>query len=286
MINDDVRYAVERSLFEARQVIQGLKDGGNIIGDDTGGFGDETHDIELVADEAIGKRLQAIQREHQAGRISVEGLGDLFVASPSGYYWFCNDPLDASMSYRLRGNTIGLPYSTAVTVFSRTRDVRFRDIIAAGVIDLRSSDRWLAVRRDDGALETDINGIRARTADVSKLDLGKMVVIVEMYYKEDRERFARAFRDDRGWITNPHSAAYEQALVSSGQAVAYICGRQKCDVLGAGYALVKGAGGVVVDFNGRDIGDQPYEFKNQVPVILAANQAIADQILLRLHRAD
>lgn len=286
MINDDVRFAVERSLFEARQVLQELKDGGNIVGSDEGSFGDETHDIELVADRAIGRRLQAIQREHQAGRISVEGLGDLFIANPSGDNYYCDDPLDASLSFRLRGNTIGLPHSTVVTVFGRTRNVRFSDVIAAGVIDLRSGDRWLAVRRDDGTLETDINGIRARTADVSKLDLGKMVVIVEMYYNEDRERFARAFRNDRGWLANPHSAAYEQALVSSGQAVAYICGRQKCDVLGAGYALVKGAGGVVVDFEGRDIGDQPYEFKNQVPVILAANKAIADQILERLRRID
>jgi len=285
LINAAARCAVEQSLFGAREILQRLKDGGSVVGSGTA-FGDEKADIDIKADLEIGRYLQTIQQEHWARRISVEGFDDLEISGDSGLYWFCNDPLDASLSYRLRGNTIGLPYSTAVTVFGRTSGACFSDVIAAGVIDLRSGDKWIAMRQGDGTLEADINGVPARTANVSQLDLGQMVVIGEMYYPENREKIVRAFRGDKGWLTNPHSAAYEMALVSSGQAVAFICDRQKCDVLGAGYALVCGAGGVAVDFNGHDLGDHLYAFKSQVPVILAANQAIADQVLARLHRAE
>jgi len=47
---------------------------------------------------------------------------------------------------------------------------------------------------------------------------------------------------------------------------------------------VKGAGGVAVDWDGNDLGPRTYDFKTQTPCILAANQAIAEQILERLHR--
>lgn len=74
------------------------------------------------------------------------------------------------------------------------------------------------------------------------------------------------------------------ALVASGQAVAFICDRQKMHELGAGYALVKGAGGVVVDFEGNDLGPKEYDFNKQMPVILAANKNIVDQLIELIHK--
>jgi fructose-1,6-bisphosphatase/inositol monophosphatase family enzyme len=105
-----------------------------------------------------------------------------------------------------------------------------------------------------------------------------------MYYPDNRQRLARAFAGEKGWLRSCGSAAYEMALVASGTAVAFVCGSQKQHELGAGYALVKGAGGVAVDWDGRDLGVRTYDFKTQTPVVLACNMAIADQILERLHR--
>ncbi|HRH31779.1 MAG TPA: inositol monophosphatase family protein, partial [bacterium] len=102
---------------------------------------------------------------------------------------------------------------------------------------------------------------------------------------ENREKVFRAFSDVKGWLRSPGSAAYEMASVASGQAAAFICDRQKQHELGAGYALVKGAGGVAVDWDGQDLGSRVYDFKTQTPVILAANRQIADQLLELLNRS-
>ncbi len=72
---------------------------------------------------------------------------------------------------------------------------------------------------------------------------------------------------------------YEMAMVASGQALAYICDKQNISKLGAGYVLVKSAGGVVVDWEGRSLDQQSYHLDKTSPVILAANQKVADKII-------
>ena len=272
---------IGRTLRESFDCLESLQDGASVI-QEGGAFGELGNDTEIKADACLGEMITALlQEEAVFGRITVEGFEDVY---GEGDLWACVDPLDGSLNYATKGDTLGLPYSTCITFLSKKENARFSDVITAGVIDLRNENRWI-VESVYGTYRTHLAGkvwSRTKTHPATKLDLGKMIVIGEMYYPENREKLFYAFRNDKGWLRSPGSAAYEMALVSSGQIAAYICDRQKQHELGAAYALVKGAGGVAVDFEGKDLGERVYDFKTQTPVILAANMDIAGQILERM----
>jgi fructose-1,6-bisphosphatase/inositol monophosphatase family enzyme len=269
---------VSQYLDLARETLQELSGGQEVIKSGKS-FGDAADDTEIRADREIGLALRKKIASNiiLAGRVSVEGLDDL--VHPPGKYWFCIDPLDGSLNYKTKGDALGLPYSCCIIVLKKKSKAKFSDIIVAGVIDLRNGDKWIAILEEQGEFKTFFNWKPAATMAVPKLDLGSQILIGEFYYPNNRDLLCKAFTNHKGWLRNPGSAAYEMASVSSGQAVAYICNQQKQHELGAGYALVKGAGGVAVDFDGKDLGEHEFLFNAQTPVILAANQMIADEIL-------
>ena len=265
----------------AVRTLDGLRGAEAIVAFGTG-FGDLENDTEIEADVVLGEYFaERIAALNDVGRITAEGLGE---RTGTGTTWWCVDPLDGSLNYALRGNTMGLPYTACITVLEKTGDAAFSDVIAAGILDLRNGDHWLARRNQFGVYRTVVNGYEAFTMPVTELDLGSQVVIGEMYYPENRIRLVEAFAGEKGWLRSIGSAAYEMALVASGQAAAFLCGSQKQHELGAAYALVMGAGGLALDFDGSDLGPQPFTFNTPTPAVLAANSQIATQILERLQR--
>lgn len=279
----DVARGFKAGLEAARYKLDMLRDGTRIekFGES---FGDLANDTEIKADRELGELFRGYFKCYpDIGRITIEGLGNF--DSGDGEFWATIDPIDGSLNYQTRGATLGLPFSTCITLLNCRQEATFDAIVAAVVYDLRNGDLWCAGRTNN-SIEATINNESSHVANFDRLDLGRMIVIGEMYYPENRERLARAFSGTKGWLRNPGSAAYEMALVSSGQAVAYVCDRQKQHELGAAYLLVRGAGGVAVDFEGHDLGPRRYEFNAQTPVVLAANQMIAAQILELLHKAD
>lgn len=272
-------------MHEACRKIAALEHGGDIIrqGASFGGIADDT---EIRADAMLAEHFaDGLTGVPGIAEIVCEGYGARAARAGDAYVAYV-DPLDGSLDYLSRGRTLGLPYSAAITVVPPHGS--FSDIVAAQVMDLRATrekDLFEAYRSGPSGMPWALHRLApARTNEATELDLRKQIVLGEMYYPENRERLARAFQGEKGWLRNPGSAAYEMALVAAGVAVAYICDRQKNHELGAGYLLVTGAGGVGVDLDGRDLGSRQYDFTAQTPVILAANQAIADQILTRLHR--
>lgn len=277
-------------------------------------FGDLKDDTEIRADRELGElfRKSFSSAKFMAHRITVEGFAEDAYPGHEPFYdkglWYCVDPLDGSLNYKLGQSLFGLPqalpYTACVTVLRKSDSAVFQDVIAVAIADLRTGDIWSA--SSDmvsggyrGApppvfnADAELNGrslYRGETYHQGQarrhlqLDLGSQIVIGEMYYPENREKLARAFAGKKGYLRSFGSAAFEMALVASGTAVAFVCDRQKQHELGAGYALVKGAGGVAVDWDGKDLGPHAYHFKTQTPCVLAANAAIADEILELLHK--
>jgi fructose-1,6-bisphosphatase/inositol monophosphatase family enzyme len=308
-----LRAELTHVLWSGKEYMWGLRTGRDVVREGAA-FGDLNDDTELRGDLALGAYLarMLVHRLPRVRRVTVEGLGE-FPGNPAGDLWATVDPIDGSLNYLHAGGMTGLPFVTCVTLLRDSSRVTFADVVAAGVIDLRHGldDLWYSeVDVADqyttlaGRLEVNNGWMRhqwrrltggglddvgrrlkpARVLQVSNLDLAKMVVIGEFYYPENRKLMVAAFAGEKGWLRNPGSAAYEMACVASGQTAAFICDRQKQHELGAAYALVLGAGGVAVDLDGRDLGSRVYDFKTQTPVILAANQRIADQIIERLYR--
>lgn len=273
-------FVVADALREAPSFLRELVNGGDIVSQGVG-FGDANHDTEIRADKELGEffRRKFIYAFPSLACVSVEG--DLDFES-DGEMWVCVDPLDGSLNYRLKGSTQGLPFAACVTVLERREGARFRDIIAAGVVDLRNGDQWLGWRHSDGTYRSLVNGVPARTLQIQAADIKNAVVLGEGYYPETRELMARAYSEESGYLRSLGAAGFEMALVSSGSAAAFVSASQKQHELGAGYALTLGAGGVVVDFDGSPLDDQPYTFNAKTPAILAANQAVADDLLRRV----
>lgn len=278
-----LREYIRTMLLAGKQRLHRIKDGARIVQQGEG-FGSATSDTEIKADKMLGAFFtERMARFPGVGKVVCEGSAEV-VVSPDEPLTVYIDPLDGSLNYACEGDTLGFPYTAVVTV---TNGPTFADVIAAQIVDLRQTKfdiQWEAFVDAHGRLATTLRGKPCRTHPAKKVDLGSMIVIGEFYYPDNRARLVRAFEGEKGWLRNPGSAAWEMAQVSSGNAVASICGSQKNHELGAAYALVIGAGGVAVDFDGFSIGTKRYDFTKQTPVILAANMDIAEDVLMRLQR--
>jgi len=275
---------IEKALQKAFLVLQGLdqKEGSQVIGLGAA-FGDLENDIEIQADILLGQTIADFLREKKVNcRLQIEGQEEMLLGSSPAEYYIAVDPLDGSLNFAKKGKTLGLPFSCSITVFSLNGDkCYFRDVMVAGCIDLRSKDLWLA-EKDNGCF---LNGILCHTSLAEKMDIKKAIVIGEMYYPENRELLFRIFRGEKGWLRNPGSSAYEMSLVASGQVDAYICDRQKLDILGMAYLMVKESGGSVIDFDGNDLGAKEYIFHSQTSVILSSTKSLSSEILVKIKQS-
>jgi len=272
---------IEGALHEAFVALQGQsqQEGNQVIGQGEA-FGDLSNDIEIQADILLGQVITDFLKKNKVNcRLQIEGQKEMLLGPSPAEYYIAVDPLDGSLNFAKKGKTLGLPFSCSITAFSLNDEkCCFEDVEVAGCIDLRSKDLWLA-EKGAGCF---LNGTPCRTSGVTKVDIKKGIIIGEMYYPENRELLGRIFKGERGWLRNPGSSAYEMSLVASGQVDAYICDRQKLDILGMAYLMVKEAGGSVVDFNGNDLGTKEYVFHSQMPVILASTKPLSSGILTRI----
>ncbi len=224
-----------------------------------------------------------LRKIHKLGRLTIEegpdqGRGD--------GVWICIQPLDGRRNFLDRHHLIGLPFTSVFTVLDRTDRATFKDVLSAGVIDLRTGNTWTAWRDEKGAYRTVINHETAPTpAQERKIDLGTKDFFPDLFFPPTRELAAEMFRGEEGWLRSPGCASYEMACVASGIAAATLCLSQRQRELGAGYAIVKGAGGTVCDFDGRPLDDVPFDFHSKTPAICAGNTALADDLVARAKKA-
>lgn len=210
---------------------------------------------------------------------------------PMDHYKVCIDPIDGASHYYQRGHTAGLSHAACITVLKQKGAIRrFSDIVAGGIVELRTGDIWTATRKIvDGQknkinFQVSVNNKPFNTIRQTLLNVKSMTIFASMHNAEDRERILRAFGNNCGMIRTHGSVASEIAYVASGQAIACISSGQSHYSHGAGFALVKGGGGVIVDFTGHNIENDIFDLKLKTPVIFAANMPIAEQILERINR--
>ncbi len=277
------RELVEACFAKAKQIHDKITDGGAIIHQGAG-FGDLKNDTEIKLDKEIGEKIRDLIWKQTNGKanISVEGLDTREGTNPN--LWFCVDPLDGSLNYRKRGLSLGAPYTFCVTVLDRFENATFSNVILGANMDFRNGDTWISEKQKDGNYRTLFNGIVQKPSDATMLDLGSDIVVGEMYYPSNRRLMGDIFEAQKGYLRSFGSAAWEIASVGSGQVLAHICDQQKQHESGMGYAVVKGAGGVALNFKGEDLGNTPFNFKSQNDVIFAGNELIGEEIVKRISR--
>jgi myo-inositol-1(or 4)-monophosphatase len=257
-------------LGTARRIALDFKD------DDTEEVRDEhSTDISTKADRALSKAIVAralalapgaVLLTEESGRTESEGDADLTIAV---------DDLDGTDNF-FRGREL-LPWCSVVTVFKGFAP-RFRDALAAGVLEHRSGTIWAASsegpcfeRRSDGT-ETAI-----RTSRKAGLDR-RSLVAVDHYTARAGVR-GLANLHERAWVKDFGSSAFHLALVASGRIEAFVNPAHKGHELGAGYMLITAAGGAVTTMDGDDLANRLFDFDAVYPIVAAASGKIGNTII-------
>lgn len=273
---------IKELLIEAKAVSDSSESDRGIVKEGIA-FGDHIDDTQTKADELMSEFGEhALRKLYPLTpiRVVIENKNDILTSSENPAYSWYIDPLDGSLNREKKGNTLGLPYSFALSVFEGGNHT-YEDYVAAGVIDLRSGDTWVAQK----GLGTFVNGVLSRTSGNTRVDLGNNIGIAEGYYPFNRYLFAEMFSDQKGWLRSPGSAAIEMAKVAHGEVDFFISAFQKTDVLGTGFAILSEAGGFACDMYGNPLNSRTYDFKKPIEqgVILAASKPLAQELVERYH---
>lgn len=247
-------------------------------------------DITTIADKLIEETvIKYLERtlliNHISAKLISEEMGEKQIGSSSPAFLIVVDPLDGTVNFK-RGRK--LPYTTTIAIFDMAHELTFDKVIAAGTIDLRNMDLWVA-KKGEGCTLTNKeknNIFINKTCKVSQeITLTKNSIILgDFYYEKNREILAKIFADWQGWLRDTGSAAYEMALLAEGVVDAFISFSQKNHELAAAYLLIKEAGGVIMDFEGNDISEYSYDFNAKTSIVAAATHELAEEILKRINR--
>jgi len=214
----------------------------------------------------LNSNLSAIYCSEEAGVINKH---------PNPAYEVFWDELDGTFNYE-RGGIF--PSSIVITAFEHSPQLRFKDSLFGAVFDLKTSDLWYA-RKGKSCF---FNRRRTKTSETD--NLGERVYSLIDHgpcpKKEELERFVGIYENT--WPHNVSSAGIHLAMIASGHADVYVSPRQKSHELGAGYRLIKEAGGVVIDFNGNPLGQQEFDFNKTYEIIAAGTQELAEKVRTKI----
>ncbi|UCB46439.1 MAG: hypothetical protein JSV25_03165 [Spirochaetota bacterium] len=210
------------------------------------------------------QKIQAILYSEEAGEITI-------LKNPQFTITF--DDIDGTGNYH-RGRGL-LPYCTVVTIFDSINPL-FENVLIAGIIEHNSGDIWHAVRNEGCFL----NDRRVQTTGKNNLDRSALVIIDHYASHKDINKLLSIY--SKSWVKDFGSAAFHMAGISSGMFDGYISYAQKAHELGAGYLLVKEAGGFLQDLYGNPLDELRYEFDRKYNIVAASTEKLGKILLTKL----
>lgn len=166
--------------------------------------------------------------------------------SKNPQYLVVFDPLDGSVNYKL-GNNI-LPYGCLIAVYNIS-DLSLNKIVASGAIEITNDISWVY----DGDVTKNINGKDVKIK--GDWIIGRSTpVYLDLFYINGYKLFTPL--SDKILIRNVGSNVGNLSYLLSNltAAVGGVCVRP--EEIGTIYTLIKGAGGIVYNIDGQDIGDR------------------------------
>lgn len=253
------------SLYKAKDTLNTVSGGRQAVS--------TTKDEPLTkGDLAVSKSLKSFLLKNITDSvITSEEAGEIF--KPENPRWAIYfDEVDGTFNYE-RGI---FPCTTVISAFDYSSSLKFNDAVFAGVLDHTSDRLWYA-ERGKGCF---LGNQRVQTS--GRTDLGKKTSVVVDHgpCSKDVSRFLDIYANS--WVRNVSSAGFHLAGVASGNFDAYILSIQKAHELGAGYLLVKEAGGVVINFDGNSIGEQEFNFNRTYSIIAAATPELAERLIEKI----
>ncbi len=230
-------------------------------------------DISTQGDMAVSKALIRFFKEQKIPAVLYSEESGRIELTKNPKYTITFDDIDGTDNYH-RGRGV-LPYCTVVTLFD-SPEPNFEDVLISGVIEHNSKKLWHAVRNKGCYL----NGSRVNTSGRKKLDRRTLVVIDHYINRGDISKFLKVYPES--WVKDFGCAGFHLAGVSSGLFDAYLSPANKAHELGAGYLLVKEAGGFLTDLNGNGLDKIRYNFDAKYPIVAASTKELGKVLLSKL----
>ena len=232
---------------------------------------EHTVDVSTHADRELSASLiryfkqtgvPAVVESEESGRVVLHGEPRYTVAI---------DDLDGTDNF-IRGRGI-LPCCTVVGVLEAAVP-RFRDIVAAGILEHTTGTVWYA-ERSHGCSTSD--GRAVHCAGTTTVNRRTLVVIDHYGSRGSVGRLSQLH--EAAWIKDFGASGFHLAGVAAGRFDAFVNAGQKGHELAAGYLLVREAGGYVCDFDGRELEDREYVFGATYDIVAACTGWLARAIL-------
>ncbi len=232
-------------------------------------------DVVLEADIAVTRAVRDALKESGVPAVLLREESDVgkerLVDSPSLTVGI--DDIDGTGNKRDgRGH---LPYCTIMTVLEGTEPT-YDDALLAGIVSHNSKHVYFATR-NEGVLRDDV---QVSTSGARTPRRKGLVLVDHLMGSIENQGLMEKLMGHYGkfWFKDIGCAGISFALVASGGADAYVNIGQKGHELGAGYLMVREAGGEVLGINGP-IGGDSYDFEGKRPIVAAATPELAREIV-------
>lgn len=234
----------------------------------TNSKGDKSLLMDVAIEEAV---LSHIQGRDLPVQIYSEEAGDIGASHKNPLYTFSMDPLDGSVNYK-RGKEM-LPFGTLVAFFSGLQP-SLDDVLVAGMIEHTTGNFFIFNGKDT----IDHNGDKVTLSpdwEVHKTT----PVYLDTFYKAGMKAYTtfaeEVFIRCAGSVVG--NLMYTLSNISACMGGISV----RAEEIGAVYALIKGAGGVVLDHEGVPIGGKLFDPKGEYPLI-AGNEKVAKLMVSRM----
>ncbi len=205
-------------------------------------------------------------------KIFAEENGDVEVCEQPRYY-VTFDPLDGSTNYSIGQNL--LPYGFLMCIYSGLKP-KLSDIVAAGAYEVTTNSVWIYENGKTYAENKNLININKHiNADMHT------PVYIDLYKKKSYDFYSKIAQ--KVYIRNTGSTIGNLNLTLSKASKMLAGSVVKPEEIGTVYALIKGAGGLVVTEKGQDLGDLDFSTGRTYDVI-AGNPDVVRLILSLLNK--
>jgi fructose-1,6-bisphosphatase/inositol monophosphatase family enzyme len=230
--------------------------------------GDQTIGMDVHLEETF---INYLRESHISCKIYSEEEGVIDLDSNPEYF-VAIDPLDGSSNYKF-GKGI-LPFGSIIT-FYKGVGPKLSEVVVAGMILYPRNLGWIY----EGGQTKNLEGERIKIQDEWPISKSTPVYL-DIYKPEWYQHFSKI--PGNLFVRNEGSTSGNLSLLLSNAAAGIGALSMVPEEIGAVYALVKGAGGVVVNHNGEDIGNEEFSPEKKYQV-LAGSANVVDRLVELLH---
>ncbi len=203
-------------------------------------------------------------------KIFSEESGEISI-HPNPKYIAVFDPLDGTTNYRV-GKDL-LQYGSLISIYKGLTP-KLKDIVAAGAIEYSLNLGWIYSQ----GKTVDLQGNRV-ILDKKWKPHYSTPIHLDLYCKQGYDVYSSISK--KLFIRNRGSTIGNLSLVLSNVSSGIGLNKIKPQEIGAVYALIKGAGGIVVNHSGKDLSSEQYS-PSKTYQLLAGNKTIIDYAVTQL----